>query len=342
MIRAPAPIAAPRLNAGELATLSVTGRIAPPLTKAAIYRIGQDGGLRLLPGPGGITPSHRVGDACVGLAADHLEPAVSIRAPERPGRGPGATPDAANRSLNVLACAGNRAEVMSGPATGAKGLVTGKHGGVAHVMVDFPVAAMRRMRVGDLIQIWAVGQGLRLRDFPDVAVMNAAPDLLARSGVRVLEGRLSVPATHLVPAALMGSGLGKSSAARGDYDIQLFDRRITRRYRLDTLRFGDFVLIVDADGRYGRAYRSGHVTWGLVVHGDSTVAGHGPGVMTLLSGPASRFALRHDAAANLARAYRLRPLGPPRRTPTLVEKTKHLSPHRSVAAPRRLDRRSPA
>ena len=50
----------------------------------------------------------------------------------------------------------------------------------------------------------------------------------------------------------MGSGLGMGSAARGDYDIQLFDRETVRRFRLDTLRFGDFVVIADADSRYGR------------------------------------------------------------------------------------------
>lgn len=327
---------APRLNLAELAMLSVTGRVTPPLTKASVYRIGQDGALRVLPGPGGITPSHRIGDPCVGLAADHLEPAVSIKSTDRPLSGPA---DAPNRGLNILSCVGNRAEVVSGPAAGAKGIVTGKHGGVAHVMVDFPVAAMRRMRVGDTVQVWAVGQGLRLLDFPEVAVMNAAPDLLARLGVRIDGGRLSLPATHVVPAALMGSGLGKASAARGDYDIQLFDVEVRRRFRLDTLRFGDFVVIADADGRYGRSWASQHVTYGVIVHSDSTVAGHGPGVMTILSGPAGRFRLCRDAGANLARIYRIRPAAAPRRARTLIEKTAHLAPRLGPAPVPKLARR---
>lgn len=45
-----------------------------------------------------------------------------------------------------------------------------------------------------------------------------------------------------------------------------------------------------------------------VVHSESTVAGHGPGVVTLLSGPAAllRTQLRPDA--NIARILAIRPL----------------------------------
>lgn len=317
---------APRLNRDELATICVTGRIVSPQTKGSSYRIGQDGGLRVLPGSGGITLSHRIGDRCVGLAADHLEPAISIKNTERIA---GGVMDAANRALNVLACIGNAATVVSGPAMGANGIVTGKHGGVAHVMIDFPDAAMRKMRIGDLIQVKACGQGLRLRDFPDLAVMNCAPDLIDRLGLRIAHDRIALPATHLVPAGVMGSGLGKSSAARGDYDIQLFDARLTRRFRLDTLRFGDFVVIGDADGRYGRSYATRHITYGIVVHSDSTVAGHGPGVTTLISGPARHFDIQRNPHANLAKVYQIRPLAEPVRGRTFVAKTQHLRPRLS-------------
>lgn len=323
----------PRTNRTEIATIAVLGRVAPPLTKGSSYRIGQDGGLRVLPGSGGITLSHRVGDRCVGLAADHLEPAVSVRSTDKVG---GTVRDAANRALNVLSCVGNVATVVSGPAAGAKGLVTGKHGGVANVLIDFPLAAMRRMRIGDMIQVAACGQGLRLPDFPEIAVMNAAPDLLGRAGIRVFDRRLSVPATHVVPAALMGSGLGKSSAARGDYDIQLFDTEVVRRFRLDTLRFGDIVAIVDADGRFGRSFSQGHVTVGVVVHSDSTVAGHGPGVTTLLSGPGARIALRFERGANLARVYGLRKLARPAPQKTFVQRTAHLAPSLATSRNRSL------
>ena len=49
-----------------------------------------------------------------------------------------------------------------------------------------------------------------------------------------------------------------------------------------------------------------------MVHGESTVAGHGPGVVTLLSGPQSAFSVRADTTANVARVLNVRRLSAPR------------------------------
>jgi len=40
---------------------------------------------------------------------------------------------------------------------------------------------------------------------------------------------------------------------------------------------------LDHKNRYGRTYRTGAVTIGVVIHSDSPLAGHGPGMMTLMS-----------------------------------------------------------
>jgi hypothetical protein len=318
----------PRFNEGELVMLSVSGKIAPPLAKSPPYRIGQDGLLRVLPGTGGITFNHRVGDLCVGLAADHVEPGVSVRNDQR---SPGEPKNGANLALNTFACIGNGAIITSGPAAGARGVVTGKHGGIENVLVDYPLSVMKRLRIGDGVQVFSIGQGMRFEDFPDIAVLNASPRLIRSWGLRVEGRRLGVGVTHLVPAAIMGSGLGKSSAARGDYDIQLFDPSVRKRYRLGSLRFGDIVAIVDADGRFGRAYSSCHITIGIVVHGDSTVAGHGPGVVTLLSGPASRFVASRDREANIARILSLRtPAKPVSRKPLIAKTGAAGQPRRPV------------
>src|SRR5262249_34317902 len=157
-----------------------------------------------------------------------------------------------------------------GPCAGKKGLVTGKHGGVNHVLVDFPPATLRRLSIGDRIQIHSCGLGLRLLDYPDITVLNASPQLLLRWRPRERDGLLHVPVTHLVPAAVMVSGLGKNTAWRGDYDIQLGDPVIRRRFRLGSLRFGDMVALVPADNRFGPIYRTGWVTIGTIVHSDST------------------------------------------------------------------------
>ena len=72
----------------------------------------------------------------------------------------------------------------------------------------------------------------------------------------------------MLPAAIIGSGLGKNNAWRGDFDIQLFDPTIRRRHGLGSLRFGDLVAIINSDAQYGAAWHGGRVTIGVVVHGD--------------------------------------------------------------------------
>jgi hypothetical protein len=212
--------------------------------------------------------------------------------------------------------------------------VTGKHGGVNHVLVDFATPVLARLRIGDAVQVLSHGLGARLTDYAEVSMLNCSPRLLWSWGIRELHGRLHVPVTHLVPAALMGSGLGKNSSLRGDYDIQLADRALRRRFRLGCLRFGDLVAVIDADHRRGPLYRRGRVTFGVIVHADSTVSGHGPGVTALLSGPAELLRPVHDRDANIAARLGVRRPAAPREEPTLVEKTPHrVSTDNLVAAP---------
>jgi hypothetical protein len=303
----------PRTNHAELVMITVTGQICSPSDRENPYRIGVDGVPRILPGTGGIVLSHRVGDRCLGLAADHVEPGVSIRNDQRTRGG-----DGPNLALQTYASVGNWAVVTSGRCAGTRGIVTGKHGGVEHVLIDFSAEALRRLAIGDRIQIYAYGLGMRLLDYPDIAVFNAAPRLIARWLAVPGGERLPVPITHRIPARIMGSGLGRNNVQRGDYDIQLFDAPTVRQFGLDTLRFGDLVAIINADNRFGRSYATGRTSIGVVVHSESTVAGHGPGVVTLLSGPSDRFDLRIDAQANIARILDIRPPAALQATPTLV------------------------
>lgn len=305
-----------RTNAAELVMISVAGAVAPPTEAASPWRIGYDGRPRALPGTGGIVLNHRVGDPAVGIAGDHVEPGVSIRSERRAAAGA----DAANQALQSLSCIGNHAIVTSGRAAGARGVVTGKHGGVDYVLLDFPLEVMRRMKIGDQVQIWAYGMALRLVDYPDIAIWNCSPRLLSRWRPLERDGGLHVRVTHRVPARVMGSGLGRNNVHRGDYDIQLSDPAMVRRHRLGTLRLGDIVAIVDADNRFGRSRLEGSVSIGVVVHGESTVAGHGPGVVTLLTGPAAL--LRTDLCphANIANYLGIRTPRPPRAAVPLPER----------------------
>lgn len=246
------------------------------------------------------------GDSAVHMAGDHVEPAVSIvnfgssnsrNSPE-------------NVALNALSCIGNRVTVVSGDAKGIEGTVIGKHGGIENVMVEFPDEAFDKLVIGDEMQVRAFGMGMEVINANDIFVKNLGPqllDALNENGMGVSEdGRLHVPVTHRIPAKIMGSGLGQRHAYTGDSDIQMFDGDVVERYGLDTLRFGDIVAIVDADHRFGRIYRGGAVTIGVVVHSISIIAGHGPGVVTLITSPGGNIETVIDPGANLAPLLNLR------------------------------------
>ncbi|MDY7231333.1 DUF4438 domain-containing protein [Hyalangium rubrum] len=293
----------PRTNEARMVAVAVGGQVAHPIIRASPYRIGRDGVLRLLPGSGGIVLNRRVGDAAVGVAGDHVEAGVSLHNNGREVVGPR---DGPNRALMFYACVGNRVRVVSGPASGAVGTVVGKHGGINHVIVDFEPQVTRRLLIGDRMQINAYGQGFTLPDFPEVSLLNLSPRLLRRWGVRASRGRLRIPITHTVPSQLMGSGMGRSEGVLGDLDIQLSDKGLVRRFRLGSLRLGDLVALCPLDYRFGPSRRQGTVTVGVVVHTDSQIAGHGPGVTPLLIAPRDRLRLVRAPSANLALVLGLR------------------------------------
>lgn len=307
----------PRINAEDLLMVAVSGQIAHPVGAANAYRIGNDGVPRVLPATGGIVINKRIGDRCVGLAGDHIEPGVSLHNNQREVVGARNGP---NQALITYACIGNRVRVTSGPCVGELGLVTGKHGGVDHVMVDFPSQVLQRLNIGDRMQINSIGLGLELTDYPDISVFNCAPQLLQRWRIMERNGRLQVPVTHQIPGRVMGSGLGKNTVWRGDYDIQLFDPMVRNRYGLGRLRFGDMVAIVDADTRFGPSFKQGYISFGIVVHGDSTVSGHGPGVTPLLCGRAEQFKAVQSEQANLANIFGIRNLAAARDYPKLARR----------------------
>jgi hypothetical protein len=283
-------------NRNRLVVMPVHGEVAAPSVPGAIYDVGHDGVARVLPSVGGISLNVRVGDGAFAFVGDHIEPGVSTRHPD----------DKVNVGYCVYASVGNTATVLSGEAKGERGTVTGKHGGIEHVMIDFAPAVMEKMALGDKIAIRSVGLGLELDDAGDVRVFNCDPDFLEAIGIERRGAAFHVPVARLVPAAIMGSGLGRATVARGDYDIQCFDPVMVERYGLHELRYGDLVAIVDADHSYGRIYRSGAVSIGIVAHGSSDIAGHGPGVTSLLTSPSGALVPQVDPNANIATILKLR------------------------------------
>ena len=129
-----------KTNVEKLIKISVMGEIASP-TIRNVYNVSATGKPIVLPGVGGITYNLRVGDPACGWEADHVEPGVSMENKENDAR----SGQAANTAFNVLSCVGNQAIVVSGDAKGDKGIVTGKHGGIEHVLVDFPPEVLEKL-----------------------------------------------------------------------------------------------------------------------------------------------------------------------------------------------------
>jgi hypothetical protein len=291
-----------RTNANKLVKISVVGEVASPVIGKSVYRVSPTGTPTILPGVGGITYNLRVGDLACGWEADHVEPCVSVENKENdPRYGQGA-----NAAFNVLSCIGNEATVVTGDAKGSKGVVTGKHGGIEHVLIDFQPEVLEKLMLGDKILVKAFGLGLKLIDFADVKIMNMDPHFLEALDPKPNGEKLEVPVTHMIPAAIMGSGLGANQTNSGDYDIQLFDENVIAQYGLDDLRLGDLVAIIDADHSFGRIYRQGAISVGIVVHTNCVTAGHGPGVTSLLTSPSGKIIPKIDAKANIACLLKLR------------------------------------
>ncbi|MBN2009419.1 DUF4438 domain-containing protein [candidate division KSB1 bacterium] len=266
-----------KTNALNIVEFSIQCQPGPPKHRGD-WRISHEGTPFILPSIGGITMNVQVGDPAFGWAADHLEPGVScIVDTNKPFEHP-------NISLQLYSCVGNKARVISGEAKDSVGYVIGHHGGSEHIIVDFPREIKEKLTYDDKIMVSAKGQGLKLLDYPDIHLFNLDPELLDKLNITpVGNGALEVPVTTKVPAVCMGSGVGASHVAKGDYDIMTSDSDLVRQYQLDNIRFGDFVALMDHDNRYGRAYRKGAVSIGIVVHSNCLLAGHGPGVTTIMT-----------------------------------------------------------
>lgn len=279
-----------KTNKEQLVKFCLQAPIHAP-TMLRTYQGTGEGRHVLLPSVGGIVYNFQIGDLCMDLRGDHVEPGVSLRLAET----------MENDALMLFACVGNTAEVITGDAKGAQGYVTGMHGGIDHTICYFKRDELEKMAIGDTIRIRAFGQGLKLPDYPGVHCMNLDPELLQKMGIVEKDGQLHIPVKAVIPAHLMGSGIGASSAYTGDYDIMTGDIKTLEELGLMGLCFGDIVFLQDCDTRFGRQYLKGSVTVGVIVHSNCVQAGHGPGVTTLLTARDQLLFPVLDKEANLAR-----------------------------------------
>jgi len=82
------------------------------------------------------------------------------------------------------------------------------------VLIDFPTETLENLVPGDRLLVKAFGVGLKLLDFPEIKVLNMDPALLEAWNPQPNGDKLEVPVTHIVPAAIMGSGLELTKLTR--------------------------------------------------------------------------------------------------------------------------------
>lgn len=279
-----------KTNKDRLVIQSVQGKIHSPTVANNPYRIDREGLAHILPATGGISYNVKIGDSCMKWVGDHIEPGVSIKSNDR----------AENNALMLLACIGNEAKVITGEAKGARGFVTGMHGGIDHTLIYFKDEDLENMAIGDTILVKAHGQGLAIEGHEDIKCMNIDPYLLEKLDIKKSSnGPLKVPVVTEIPAYLMGSGVGSSTAFSGDYDIMTGDEDANREFGINKLRFGDLVLLRDCDNTNGRQYLKGSVSIGVIVHSNCIKSGHGPGVTVIMSSKTSNIEGVVDEKANI-------------------------------------------
>jgi hypothetical protein len=279
-----------KTNKDRLITTAVQGVVQPPGGRD--YSTNYEGKPTHDIGMASINYTVSLGDLTYGWAnGDHVEPDVTIQGRDRPSP--------SECALAILACIGNEAEVVSGDARGAKGFFIGRHAG-SDDLVWFSRDVQEKLALNDKIQVKARGVGLKIEGFEDVRVNKLSPELLEKLGIAIEGGQMVVPVVMEVPGHIMGSGLGGGFLESVDYDIQTTCPETVEEYGLKKLRLGDIVAIRDHYDYWGRGRYKGAVTVGVIIHGFSDSAGHGPGVNPVLSALPDRIKTKIEPNANTA------------------------------------------
>ena len=248
--------------------------------------------IRDRPGMYGVVNNVKVGDKAFGWKGDHIEPGVSI--------------DSENINehfaLHYLVCTGNKAIVRSGEAKGKTGIVTGEH---ARNLIHFEQNILEKICVGDQIDIITHGRGLKLLDFPEIEIKKIGPNLFKSMNFKVENKKLIVDVAIELPIKIMGSG-AELNSEYVDQDLMSGDRSLMKKLKIDQMKLGDLIVINHADHRWGRSYKKDHVSIALCIHGDSVMTGHGPGIMTIMTGTKKNLGWRINKKANLKNILKIK------------------------------------
>ena len=272
-------------NVESLIQMAVAGYVSQPSFKNPGYIPNNDGKSVIYPGMFGVVNNVKVGDKAFGWAGDHIEPGVSIDS------------EHINEhfALHYMVCTGNKAIVRSGEAKGSIGIVTGEH---ARNLVRFEQKTLDKICVGDQIDIITHGRGLKLLDFPDIELKKIDPNLLKSMNLKIVDKKLIVDVAMELPIRIMGSG-AELNSEYVDQDLMSGDRSLMKKLKIDQMRLGDLIVINHADHRWGRSFKKDYISIAICIHGDSVMTGHGPGIMTIMTGKRKNLGWKINKKANI-------------------------------------------
>jgi hypothetical protein len=272
-------------NAKTLIKMVVAGYVSQPSFRSPGYIPDNDGKSVIYPGMFGVVNNVKVGDKAFGWAGDHIEPGVSIDS------------EHINEhfALHYMVCTGNKAIVRSGEAKGSIGIVTGEH---ARNLVHFEQNTLDKICVGDQIDIITHGRGLKLLDFPDIELKKIDPNLLKSMNLKIVDKKLIVDVAMELPIRIMGSG-AELNSEYVDQDLMSGDRSLMKKLKIDQMRLGDLIVINHADHRWGRSFKKDYISIAICIHGDSVMTGHGPGIMTIMTGKRKNLGWKINKKANI-------------------------------------------
>jgi len=272
-------------NSNSLIKMAVAGYVSQPSFKNPGYIPNNDGKSVIYPGMFGVVNNVKIGDKAFGWAGDHIEPGVSIDS------------EHINEhfALHYMVCTGNKAIVRSGEAKGSIGIVTGEH---ARNLVHFEQKTLDKICIGDQIDIITHGRGLKLLDFPEIEIKKIDPKLLKSMNLKIVDKTLIVDVAIELPIRIMGSG-AELNSEYVDQDLMSGDRGLMKKLKIDQMRLGDLIVINHADHRWGRSFKKDYISIAICIHGDSVMTGHGPGIMTIMTGKRKNLGWNINKKANI-------------------------------------------
>ena len=123
--------------------------------------------------------------------------------------------------------------------------------------------------------------------------------------VRVIKKKLIVDVAIELPIRIMGSG-AELNSEYVDQDLMSGDRDLMKKLKIDQMKLGDLIAINHADHRWGRSYKKNYISIAICIHGDSVMSGHGPGIMTIMTGKKNDLGWKINKKANIKNLLKIR------------------------------------